>query len=344
MPNPLQKPAFRAREDGMSTDVMDKAKAEMLSEEQTQAVRRVISEPLMVLTGGPGIGKCVTGNTLVVGSDGLISIREHWQRARGEVIVTDRGWSTTKMPPPAPDTFLDYAANVVARTGIAQTSHVYYGGVRETIRARTALGLEIEGTPNHCVWMEVKAASGEWRRLDELSVGMSIAVRVGDNVWRDLSIPIDMDRMIGERTAYLFRDEEPSLTGFFFRCQRESVIGFLSGFFGIVAYNQRENAIIRGKSPLFLRDLQLLLLNFGIVSRYARHSDEATLSLDKEEWSRFQAEFTNESRGGARTRSTDIWDAIVSIEPSSAEVFDLSVPGEESFIGNGFINHNLHQK
>ena len=73
MPNPLQKPTFHTREDGMSTDVMDKAKAE------------AISEPLIVLTGDPSVGKGVTGDTLVLGADGLHYLEIHWGVAVGEV-------------------------------------------------------------------------------------------------------------------------------------------------------------------------------------------------------------------------------------------------------------------
>ena len=291
----------------------------------------------LVPAGGPGMaGKCVTGDTLVLGADGLISIREHWQRARGEVLVSVRGWSLIKMPPATPDTFLEYATEVVARTRIAQTSHVYYGGVRETIRVRTSLGMEIKGTPNHRVWTQLGVTGNDWQRLDDLSVGMSVAVR-GDNVWSDTSHPESMGKMVGERARIEYPDREPALTGFLFRCQRESVVGFLSEFF---AGHKLSGVDLRGKSPEFLRRLQLLLRNLGIVSRYERQGDEASLSLDRDEWARLQAEFTNEPNAGGRRAATDMWDKVVSLEASSAEVFDLSVPDEESFVGNGFINHD----
>ena len=39
-------------------------------------------------------------------------------------------------------------------------------------------------------------------------------------------------------------------------------------------------------------------------------------------------------------RSCYYWDKVSATQSSVAEVYDLTVPGEESFIANGFVNHN----
>ena len=39
-------------------------------------------------------------------------------------------------------------------------------------------------------------------------------------------------------------------------------------------------------------------------------------------------------------RDCYFWDRVAAVEPSSGPVYDLVVPGEESFIANGFVNHN----
>ena len=136
-----------------------------LSEEQQEAVRRSISEPMLVLTGGPGTGKCVRGDTLVLGADGLRPIDEHWGGCES-----------------LPDTFQPYSVNVVAKDKVTATSHVYYGGIRDTVRLQTHLGLELEGTPNHRIWA-MTPKGPEWVRLDQITAETYVAVRRGDDIW-----------------------------------------------------------------------------------------------------------------------------------------------------------------
>ena len=80
---------------------------ENLSEEQETAVRRGLSESLLILTGGPGTGKCVVGDTLVLGSGGLMPMREHWGAA-----------------PEVPDSFREHRAS--QRPGIPRSELLRY--------------------------------------------------------------------------------------------------------------------------------------------------------------------------------------------------------------------------
>ncbi len=136
-----------------------------LSDEQGQAVRRALSEPLMVLTGGPGTGKCVTGDSLVLSRAGVHPLEAHWGGAELE-----------------PDSFREHVVKVVAKNKVTPTSHAYFGGVRETVRVRTHLGLELEGTPNHRLWAMTENGP-DWVRMDAVTEGTYVAIRRGDDVW-----------------------------------------------------------------------------------------------------------------------------------------------------------------
>jgi hypothetical protein len=153
--------------------------AKKLSEEQEMAVRRAMSESLLVLTGGPGTGKCVVGDTLVLGRSGFQRMRDYWGAA-----------------PEIPDTFNECSVEILSKDGLATTSHAYYGGVRETRRVKTHLGLEIEGTPNHRVWAMTEHGPN-WKRLDEMRTGDHVAVRRGDNVWGDGDLHPDVGYLFG---------------------------------------------------------------------------------------------------------------------------------------------------
>src|SRR5207248_5377429 len=104
-----------------------------------------------------------TGDTLVLSRVGIQAIEQHWGPAEKE-----------------PDTFREHVVQVAGKDCETATSHVYYGGVRDTVRIRTYLGLELEGTPNHRVWA-MTASGPAWVCLEALGPGDRVAVRRGDD-------------------------------------------------------------------------------------------------------------------------------------------------------------------
>lgn len=71
--NTLLSSPWRARPKPAELDavVTDLSGYDMLSDEQKQAVRRALSEPLLVLTGGPGVGKTTTTRAIVAAFEKL---------------------------------------------------------------------------------------------------------------------------------------------------------------------------------------------------------------------------------------------------------------------------------
>ncbi|MGI4788500.1 MAG: helix-hairpin-helix domain-containing protein [Janthinobacterium lividum] len=448
-----------------------------LSEQQRESVKTALLSRFSVLTGGPGTGKCVAGETLVLTRNGLLPIRDVWCSQAEESLP--------------PDSFLKHCLQIISKDKKAFTSHLYYGGSRPTVKLTTHLGLELEGTPNHRVWAMSDSGPG-WMRLDELSAGSYVAVRRGDEFFGQNSLCADMAYLLGiisgdgsqvsrktleitnNDLALLHRCQDtfnshfakigiisPSRNTFTLRvnsveirqtlcdlgvnrcysegkvvpssvlgASKEAVISYLAGLIDTDGHIQcRANGQISFeitlKSKALLTQVQLLLLNLGIVTRLAaktvnyRYKDtdeirtywrltatgkDADLLMvliptskagavqarvlnanrdivpipgllirtlftangpkSRREWWAWKREIKHQ-RKATRLRLLSLlseidpscclpereavleacrtcyyWDQVTKTEPSCTEVYDLTVPEEESFIAGGFVNHN----
>ena len=447
-----------------------------LSTEQGEAVETALLSRFSVLTGGPGVGKCVSGETLVVTQGGLTPIRDVWCR------LTDSS---------RPDTFLKHQLQVLAKDKTAQTSHVYFGGMKPTIRLKTHLGLELEGTPNHRVWAMTDNGPA-WVRLDELSTESYVAIRRGDHFFGRNSLCADMAYLLGiisgdgsqvsrktisitnnnlvllDRCRRIFashfgktgtiistrntfdlhlhsvqirqtlcdlglhfcRSEGKVVPACVLGASKEAVVSYLAGLIdtdghiGCRASGQIAFEITL-KSKALLAQVQLLMLNLGIVSRLSARTinyryketeevrtywrltatgkdvdllmtaiptakacavHERVLNANRDivpvpgalirdlftangpkprrEWWAWKREIKH-LRKPTRLRllallkeaNLDVslpqreavleacrpcyyWDQVTEAQASETEVYDLTVPGEESFVANGFVNHN----
>ena len=142
------------------------------------------------------------------------------------------------------------------------------------------------------------------------------------------------------------------------------VASFLQGLFdaGGRIETSDKRISISTKSDTLVHQVQVLLLNFGIVStiisRYYKGKEGIyyTLRVHGENVNKFKREI-NFGCNSKRKKITNIChenrmpkkkiydgkyfiDDIISIEDSEAHVYDISVPDTHSFISNGFISHN----
>jgi phosphate starvation-inducible protein PhoH/intein/homing endonuclease len=122
--------------------------------------------------GVAGTGKCIAANSLVLTANGLVEI--------GEL-----GIGTT------PDDQIPVDLEVHGIDGREYASHVYNGGVSDTLRVTTRLGYAIEVTPEHPLLVLEERARLTWRRADALRVGDTLALQRGQ-------------RMFGTETAVSF--------------------------------------------------------------------------------------------------------------------------------------------
>ena len=133
-------------------------------------------QAIVILTGPNMGGKCVVGDTLLLTVHGLRPIA-HFAH-----------------PDQADDAFRPLALTLDGPNGAVVTSHFYTGGEQETIRIRTRTGFELEGTPEHRIWVRDADGREQWRRLGELQEDDYAIIRYGNELWGStvrLNLPED---------------------------------------------------------------------------------------------------------------------------------------------------------
>ncbi len=115
----------------------------------------------ILLLGRPGVGKCITGDSLVLTDDGLLSLAE---------LIPDGL---------VDDAFAPIEGRAYGAHGLESVSHAYSGGLSRTLRLATRQGFTIEGTPEHPLVALTEAGELAFRRLDELKPGDYLAIQRG---------------------------------------------------------------------------------------------------------------------------------------------------------------------
>ena len=117
----------------------------------------------VLLSGPPGLGKCITPDSLVLTRGGLVPFSD----------VLPPGMKPGESRPVAVDVF--------GTDGLERASHVYYSGRVATRRIRTRAGFELEGTPHHPLLVATPDGP-TWKTLAELSADDAVAVSRGSRV------------------------------------------------------------------------------------------------------------------------------------------------------------------
>ncbi|HYP26116.1 MAG TPA: SpoVR family protein [Blastocatellia bacterium] len=136
------------------------------------------------------------------------------------------------------------------------------------------------------------------------------------------------------------------------RSPKEVVSAFLRGYFDAAAYAGREGVRLSSSSKEVVRAVQIILLNYGILSTQRRHQDDCT----QLEITGSSAKLFLEEIGFSLTRKQealrayvenhqwfkeeDYTDEVVSTEYGCDDVFDITVGERHAYIANGFVNHN----
>jgi DNA polymerase III subunit gamma/tau len=140
----------------LDTHYRPKGWDDVLGQESTKKVlRRFVASGAgfrqsYLFAGAWGSGKCVTGDTLIPTNKGIVPIKSLMGSVQVEKIDV----------------------SVVQETGsVSQAQFSYQGGIRQTIKIITHLGLELEGTPNHRIRVMSDAGTIVWRCLGDLQKG-----------------------------------------------------------------------------------------------------------------------------------------------------------------------------
>ncbi len=118
----------------------------------------------VLLFGPPGLGKCITADSLILTDRGLVPFDEILPPGLAA------GESTT------------CEVRVCGIDGLEPASHLYSSGFVPTRRLRTSAGFEIEGTPHHPLLVATPDGP-KWRPISALQPGDHVAIACGTNCW-----------------------------------------------------------------------------------------------------------------------------------------------------------------
>lgn len=111
----------------------------------------------VLLSGPPGLGKCVTGDTLIKTPEGTIPMSR---------LIPD-GLQAGE--------FKKHNVTVIGTCGAEESSHVYASGYGQTIKLNTQCGRSLEGTPQHRILTETMGTLS-WCPLTLIQAGDQILI------------------------------------------------------------------------------------------------------------------------------------------------------------------------
>jgi len=148
----------------------------------------------VLLSGPPGLGKCVTANTQIQTPEGYAPI--------GRLLPANLKSGE----------YREHTLTIIGTCGAERTSHVYANGYEPTIRIFTSCGKSIEGTPRHPVLGEVQN-SLTWCPLGSIQAGDSVLVCPDDSI-KGTSIRLNGLGLTSQESASLenFSTVRPKVT------------------------------------------------------------------------------------------------------------------------------------
>jgi stage V sporulation protein R len=147
---------------------------------------------------------------------------------------------------------------------------------------------------------------------------------------------------------------EKTIPSLILRSPKSVMSAFLRGYFDADAYAGREGVRLSSASKELIRLVQIVLLNYGILSTQREHPHEIRqLEITGQSAERFLKEigFGLGRKQEALQRyiedhrwfkTEDLSDEILSIEEGQADVFDITVDIRHAYVANGLINHNSY--
>ena len=162
----------------------------------------------------------------------------------------------------------------------------------------------------------------------------------------------DLLKHLGLKTGVCAREKD--VPEVILRSPGPIVASFLRAYFDCDGYAGRQGVILSTSSESLGRTVQLLLMNFGILSSRRPHKDGCWhVHVTGRSAAVFQQEIgfgltrkqnaLRQYLSGHRWFKGESWDdEIVAIELREAEVFDISVEQTHRYAAQGFINHNSY--
>ncbi len=251
-----------------------------------------------------GYAKCIKGDSLIFTDEGIKEIGEFFNYQNDNI-----------------ETHYDTKVNVINRYGrLEKTKLGLYNGKQECITVITNDGYEITGTKIHKVLVINTDGKIVFRKLSDIQIGDYAVINRKNDIWgklNDTSVLNDID--------YKVLTEIPNVI---LKSNKYIVSMFLRNIFN-------NNTILKTKSHKLIKQLQVLLLNFGIISSIKNINDIFTISIHNNQ--DCDIDITNNN-----TDCNYYYSKITSISESIEDVYDFHLPETHSFVSNGFVSHNTY--
>ena len=136
----------------------------------------------VLLLGPAGVGKCITGDSLILTNKGIIEIKDIPKYFYVDQ-KTDKVYGA-KLPTVAVDEI---------ENKIADASHWYDLGESKTVKVTSQQGIELEGTPEHPVAVFNEKGKLTFKRLEEIKEGDLLAIKFNTQTFGSLK-EVDSDK------------------------------------------------------------------------------------------------------------------------------------------------------
>lgn len=197
--------------------------------------------------------------------------------------------------------------------------------------------------------------ASRFANLGKTLFGLKPRCRRDGNRWRIILYSMDLIALLNHLGLKMgFSAREKSIPSAILSSPLTVVSAFLRAYFDCDACAGRYGVILSTSSDALARTVQLLLLNFGILSARRKGRDGCWhVHITGASAAKFEREIGFDlSRKQERLRAyldahhwykVESWeDEVMEIFPSQADVYDISVEGSHCYAAHGFINHNSY--
>jgi stage V sporulation protein R len=201
---------------------------------------------------------------------------------------------------------------------------------------------------------DTKTKVEEFAGLAEELFGVSATVSEDGSRWRAYVYSANLVQLLTESFDATVDAAEKTVPAAIKQSPKSVVAAFLQGLFDADGYAGEQGIILSIKSESIGRSVQLLLTNFGILSRRREQNDGCQhVHLTGASAKRFADEigYGYASKDAELTAylddlawfETESWtDEIVDVSDGTGEVYDISVEKTHRYAGAGFVNHNSY--
>ena len=264
-----------------------------------------------------GYAKCIKGDSLIFTDNGIREIGEFFNYQNDNI-----------------ETHYNIQENVVNRYGeLEKTKLGLYNGKQDCITVKTSDGYEITGTKIHKVLVMNSDGEIVFKKLSDIKCGEQIVINRKNDVWGKKSdVEIRKYYDVKEFPKEILVANKDIITSF---------IRMLYDSHGLIKHN-----IIHfsSESHKLIKQLQIVLLNYGIISSRKQVENISQLSIEENNMALLCELIGLNNKNDCHSSSVEdyYFSKVQEIEYSIEDVYDFHLPKTHSFVSNGFVSHNTY--